>query len=81
MEALKCSFSTPALSAISHYGTTAVPAVPPLILDSRGKKRMRLITFHYDNAALGGPAVGTADCRLGHFQTAELSPVQAKERN
>lgn len=30
--------------------------------------RIRLITFHYDNAALHGPAVGTADCGLVWFQ-------------
>lgn len=30
--------------------------------------RIRLTTFHYDSAVLHDPAVGNADCRLGHFQ-------------
>lgn len=32
------------------------------------KSRIRLITFHYDNALLHGPAVGNADCRLERSQ-------------
>lgn len=43
--------------------------------------RIRLITFHYDNAVLLSPAVGTADCKLGCFQMQSYTQKGPRKEN